>query len=115
MRFRLDRSLVGKLKLDASSAYGYIQIGALGGTYWAFAENYRWKLTADHIRGGWVEFEFDPSSPEITTNPFAGASVVLSSVGQVSIMLFRTTAANLVDIDDGLTIDRLYKLTKSPS
>lgn len=115
MRFRFDRSLVGKLVLDGAGAYGYVQIGVSGGVYWAFNENYRWDINAEHLRGGWVDFEFDPESPDTVYDPFGGTSVDTSSIGQVAIFVNRTAAANLVDIDDALTIDRLYKLTKSPS
>ena len=117
LRYRVNPGLAGYFAEIFGQAgwYGYILISSQVYTLWGFAQYYQFQIKESDVSGGWHDFEFNPSDPDIDANPWAGPAIDLEEIKTVLVLIQKSTAGNLLAIPRGLTIDRLFKRTASPS
>ena len=114
VRFRINPSAVGML--GAMSVSGYIQLRLATSTNtWAWAaEQYYFNMGETYINGGWHTFEFDPSDPDETVDPYAGTSVDLSDIKWISILFQKNTPGNASALARAFTFDRVFRINRNP-
>ena len=114
VRFRVNPSAFGML--GALDAYSYVQLrlASVGNSAAWASEQYYFYMGESYIEGGWHTFEFDPSSPDSTPNPFGGTAVDLSDVKWFSVLFQKTTPGNASALARAFTFDRIFRVTLNP-
>lgn len=114
VRFRVNPSALGMLAAIDASSYAQFRLASVGNSAAWAAEQYFFYMGASYIDGGWHTFEFDPSSPDATSNPFGGTAVSLSNVQYFSFLFQKTTPGNASALARAFTFDRVFRINRNP-
>lgn len=114
IRFRVNPSTLGLLGAIDGTTYVQLRIATATNTWAWAAEQYYFNLGSTYINGGWHTFEFDPSDPDETVDPYSGTAVDLSDVKWISILFQKTTPGNASALARAFTLDRIFRVTLNP-